>query len=200
MTYSQSFPEDGFLRFTHTHNTGSAFGLFQGQNMPLILVAIVGVTVLAVIYLSQRQPSNLLLLSLGLQMGGAAGNLLDRLCLLQTECQGSLMARLEQGYVTDFIDVDTWPVFNLADSSIVVGLVLLGWLFLRPERLGIGRKAPLAVAYARCPICDADMLPAGDGWRCAGCGVREQEWEDAGPRGTTEPSAVKDPSGGGGFS
>ena len=113
----ESFPEQGFFRFTHTFNTGSAFGLFQDQNFALILASVAGITVLTLIYQSQRRPTNLLRLSLGLQLGGAAGNLLDR---------------LRMGHVTDFVDVGPWPIFNLADSAIVVGLVLLVWLFIAP--------------------------------------------------------------------
>ncbi len=116
---SQSFPAEGFFRLTHTFNTGSAFGLFQGQNTPLIVVAVVGIVILGLIYRSQRPPGNLLRLSLGLQVGGAVGNLTDRLLF---------------GHVTDFLDVGAWPIFNLADSSIVVGLVLLAWVFLKPGR------------------------------------------------------------------
>ncbi len=113
----ESFPAEGFFRFTHTFNTGSAFGLFQDQNFALILASIAGITVLTLIYQSQRRPTNLLRLSLGLQLGGAAGNLLDR---------------LRMGHVTDFVDVGPWPIFNLADASIVVGLILLVWIFISP--------------------------------------------------------------------
>ena len=113
----ESFPAEGFFRFTHTFNTGSAFGLFQDQNFALILASVAGITVLTLIYQSQRRPTNLLRLSLGLQLGGAAGNLLDR---------------LRMGHVTDFVDVGPWPIFNLADSAIVVGLVLLVWIFIAP--------------------------------------------------------------------
>ena len=119
LPYRTSFPAEGFFRLSHTHNTGSAFGLFQGQNFPLILVAFIGIGVLVLLYRSQRPPSDGLRLSLGLQLGGAAGNLLDRVRL---------------GHVTDFLDVGPWPVFNIADSSIVIGLVLLAWIFLGPQR------------------------------------------------------------------
>ena len=57
--------------------------------------------------------------SLGLQLGGAAGNLVDRITL---------------GKVTDFIDVGAWPVFNLADASIVTGIVILAWLLFRSPK------------------------------------------------------------------
>ena len=111
----ESFPDQGFFRITHTFNTGSAFGLFQDQNLPLILVSVVGITILLLIYRGRQRPSNLLRLSLGLQIGGAAGNLLDRLRL---------------GHVTDFVDVGSWPIFNVADASIVVGLAMLAWILL----------------------------------------------------------------------
>ncbi len=119
--FRESVPEEGFFRLTHTYNTGSAFGLFQDQNFPLILISIVGISVLLFIYRGQRRPSVLLRLSLALQMGGAVGNLVDRLRL---------------GHVTDFVDVGAWPIFNVADASIVVGLVLLAWIFLMSDRPG----------------------------------------------------------------
>ena len=112
-----SFPFRGFFRFTHVHNTGSAFGIFQGFNTPLIFVSIIGVIILTLIYRSQERPSNLLRLSLALQLGGAFGNLADRVRL---------------GFVTDFIDIGPWPVFNIADAAIVSGLFILGWVFTRP--------------------------------------------------------------------
>ena len=117
LPFGYSYPFDGFFRITHTHNTGSAFGILQGQNAPLIFVSFIGIFVLVMIYRSQPRATNLLRTSLALQIGGAFGNLLDRLRL---------------GSVTDFIDVGAWPVFNLADASIVTGLILLGWLLLRP--------------------------------------------------------------------
>ena len=158
LVFRESFPVEGFFRFTHSYNTGSAFGILQDQNAPLILVSLIGITVLGFIYHSQRNPSNLLRLSLGLQMGGAAGNLLDRVLL---------------GHVIDFIDVGTWPIFNLADSSIMIGLGLLAWMFLRPEGFG-GVKPAAAPIGVWCPICDGEMLASGRGWHCPDCGVRER--------------------------
>jgi signal peptidase II len=145
--YRHSFPEDGFFRITHTFNTGSAFGMFQGQNTPLIFVSVVGIAVLVLVYRSQPQVTSLLRLSLGMQIGGAAGNLLDRLRL---------------GHVTDFIDVGPWPVFNLADSSIVIGLLLLAWLFLRSG--GAARRSPAPIApvanSAATPVATTSVAPA----------------------------------------
>ena len=113
-----SFPFHGFFRFTHVHNSGSAFGILQGLNTPLIFVSFIGVIILVLIYRSQPHPSNLLRFSLALLLGGAFGNLVDRMRL---------------GYVTDFIDIGPWPVFNLADASIITGLVILAWVLTRSE-------------------------------------------------------------------
>jgi signal peptidase II len=157
LPFGYSFPETGFFRFTHAHNTGSAFGLFQGQNTPLIFVSFIGIIILTLIYRSQPRPSNWLRLSLGLQLGGAFGNLLDRLML---------------GFVTDFIDIGPWPVFNLADASIVTGLVLLAWIFLRPGRSQ--EQKPASDAYAWCPVCEGEMIAIPDGYRCSACGVKER--------------------------
>jgi len=113
-----SFPFHGFFRFTHVHNSGSAFGILQGLNTPLIFVSFIGIIILVLIYRSQPHPSNLLRFSLALLLGGAFGNLVDRMRL---------------GYVTDFIDIGPWPVFNLADASIITGLVILAWVLTRSE-------------------------------------------------------------------
>jgi signal peptidase II len=112
---------DGFLRLRYTRNTGAAFGFFQGGTgmLSIAAIAIVG----AIIFSATRMGSSnrLTLLSMGLIVGGALGNLVDRLRL---------------GYVVDFIEVYgpriqlgnsvyTWPVFNAADSAITVGVILL---------------------------------------------------------------------------
>lgn len=105
-----------YLSWTHTQNTGAAFSLFQNGGVFFIVVALVVSAV--IIYYAPRLPAGdwLSRIALGLQLGGAVGNLLDR---------------LRQGYVTDFIHFQIpqigfdWPVFNIADSCIVVGVILL---------------------------------------------------------------------------
>jgi signal peptidase II len=110
---SESWPAEGFFRLTYARNTGTAFGLFQDQAMILTIVSFVAVA--AIIYFYRNaMTSPLMRAALGLQLGGAFGNLIDRVRL---------------GYVVDFIDVGPWPVFNLADSSIVVGIAILAWHF-----------------------------------------------------------------------
>lgn len=114
------FPEIAHLfRFTHVTNTGAAFGLFPGGSLFFTVIAtIVGVFI---IYYNYQLPAGqrLLRIALGLQLGGALGNLIDRLRL---------------GHVTDFLDFGPWPVFNLADTSIVAGVILLGFLMLQEQR------------------------------------------------------------------
>ncbi len=127
LAVGQSLPEGGFLRLTHISNTGAAFGLFQGQTFPLIIVALVGVAVLLFYAFLFFRRFPLLdnwsaWTGLGLVLGGTVGNLIDR---------------LRFGYVTDFIDFGFWPAFNLADSAIVVGVIIFArsLLFLaRAER------------------------------------------------------------------
>jgi signal peptidase II len=165
----ESFPREGFVRVTHTFNTGSIFGLFQGNNTPLILVSFIGVAVLILLHRSQRFPTGLLRLSLGLQLGGAFGNLVDRVRL---------------GHVTDWVDIGPWPVFNVADASIVTGLIILAWLFIMAERSSPAEPADGLLSLSKdaldyCPVCDGEMqaLPSYNGlggWRCSTCGVRER--------------------------
>ena len=131
MRLGESVPAQGFLRITYVTNTGSIFGLFQGQTFALSIASFVGVAVLLYFYHAHQLPGLLLRTSLGLQLGGAIGNLADRLRL---------------GHVVDFIDVGRWPIFNLADSSIVIGITVLVSIFMLEERAskrGDSRPAPL---------------------------------------------------------
>jgi len=124
LAVGQSLPEVGFPRLTHISNTGAAFGLFQGQTFPLIIVALVGVAVLLFYaFLFYRRFPWLdnwsAWTGLGLVLGGTVGNLIDR---------------LRFGYVTDFIDFGFWPAFNLADSTIVVGVIIFAYSLLSLAR------------------------------------------------------------------
>jgi len=109
----------GPLRLTLTHNTGVAFGLAGGAGTGLV-----GVTLLAlgfVGFLFWRNPTRPgIWVAVVLLAGGALGNLADR---------------VRAGAVTDYIDLPHWPPFNLADTAITVGVVLLAIAFLRePEK------------------------------------------------------------------
>jgi signal peptidase II len=106
------------FRFTHVHNTGVAFGMFQGGGVAFMVIPIIVSAVIVFYYRELPAQAWLVRLALGLQMGGALGNLIDR---------------LRQGYVVDFFNVEYWPVFNVADSCIVIGVVLLAFEILREE-------------------------------------------------------------------
>ncbi len=119
-TSYQPWPEYGHIfQFTHVSNTGAAFGFFPtGSNIFMIVALLVAVIILLYNY---RLPSGNLLfrVALGLQLGGALGNLVDRIRL---------------GHVTDFMDVGPWPIFNVADASIVAGVLVLVFLMLTEGR------------------------------------------------------------------
>ncbi len=115
MDKNESWPSEGFFRITYGTNSGTAFGLFQDHTTVLILVSLVAIGFLFYFYRAHAMPSLLLRFAIGLQLGGAFGNLIDRVL---------------NGEVVDFIDVGPWPIFNLADSSIVVGIFILMATFL----------------------------------------------------------------------
>lgn len=121
------------FHITHVTNTGAAFGLFPGGGDLFIIVAALVIVAIIVYYHYLPDGQWLVRVALGLQLGGAIGNLVDR---------------LRQGFVVDFIDLNfwplhEWPVFNMADSSIVTGAVLLALLMIWEERRQRDRQ-PLA--------------------------------------------------------
>jgi len=133
----RSYPEGatifqaGFFRIIHIHNTGAVFGLFQGQSFILTIIAFVGVVVLLLYVRLFNRSSSLLgnmlgRIAIGLVLGGAIGNLIDRLRYLLHQVGG----------VTDFISIGWWPAFNVADSATVVGVILFAYSLLRLARSG----------------------------------------------------------------
>ena len=119
LALGESWPAEGFVRLTHGTNTGTAFGLFPNQTLALIIASLFAIGFLAYFYRSFALHKPLLRAAIGLQLGGALGNLLDR---------------VRSGAVTDFIDVGPWPIFNVADSCIVVGMVALVSVLALAER------------------------------------------------------------------
>jgi signal peptidase II len=109
----------GVLRIYHARNQGAAFGLFWGRQTFFVAMTFVILAGIAFVWWRYRPRSRLVVMSLGLVVGGAVGNLVDRLFA---------------GRVTDFIDVHVWPVFNVADSAVVVGVsVLVMWLLFHED-------------------------------------------------------------------
>ncbi|MHB1296408.1 MAG: signal peptidase II [Anaerolineae bacterium] len=101
------------VTLTHVQNTGAAFGLFPNLGAGLVVVAVLVVGAIIVFYRQLSSGAWLLRIALGLQLGGAIGN--------------NLIDRLVFGYVTDFVNFRIWPVWNVADASIVVGTILLAY-------------------------------------------------------------------------
>ena len=111
----------GVFYLTLVHNKGAAFGILKNQLLLFILSSILAIILIYFNLKKSKNQKKLFLndLALGLILSGAIGNLIDRLFL---------------GYVVDFLDFRVWPVFNVADSAITVGAVLLGWSLLRDSR------------------------------------------------------------------
>ena len=125
----RTFPADGetitkigFLRIIHITNTGSAFGAFQGYALVLAIIGILGLFILSGLglYVYKKYPRFVTIpnrIALGLIIGGDLGNLIDRFRF--------------SGHVTDFVDPGFFPVFNVADSAITIGVILIIFSVLR---------------------------------------------------------------------
>jgi signal peptidase II len=106
------------VQLVHVHNRGVAFGLFVNGGVLLVIVGVAAVSALLIFFATHsRRP--LVWLPTGLLLGGAAGNLIDR---------------LDRGFVTDFIDLPLWPAFNLADICITFGVLSLLYVLEGPPR------------------------------------------------------------------
>jgi len=105
----------GFVYLTHIANSGAAFGILQNHRVLFFVAAAVVISLIIYFKRTLAKNNRAINLFLGLVMGGAIGNLIDRIAV---------------GAVTDFVDFRFWPVFNVADSAIVVGAVFLGVIVL----------------------------------------------------------------------
>ena len=103
----------------HVRNSGIAFGLFSSATAAVIAVTTLAVALMVLFFARSAQRHPLLPVALGLVLGGSLSNLVDRIRL---------------GWVTDFLDFDRWPAFNLADTFIVVGVGLLFLSFVAADR------------------------------------------------------------------
>ena len=111
MSYGQSIhilPK--IFNFTYVTNDGTAFSLFKGQNAILAAISVLAIIVIVFYVVTHKNSGPILSLALGLILGGALGNLVDR---------------IKFGHVIDFLDFRVWPVFNIADSSLTIGISML---------------------------------------------------------------------------
>jgi signal peptidase II len=134
-----------FARIVHWQNTGAAFGMFQGMALVFSILAII--VSVAIFYYFPLVPKEdwLIRVALGMMLGGALGNLIDRL--------------QHNGAVTDFISVGNFAVFNVADASISVGVVVLilgMWLRERREERAKKQAAPVLTSA------DEPVVPGAD--------------------------------------
>lgn len=116
----------GFLRISLVYNQGGVFGIMQGKKTFFLVVSLIVLILMLVYYIMEKQKSMLFSTSMALIIGGAVGNITDRLVPGRPG-------------VVDFISIGVdgiyrWPSFNVADSSIVMGAFLLAILFIREEK------------------------------------------------------------------
>ncbi len=109
---------ENIFHITYVQNKGAAFGFLQNKILFFIFVTIIVTVVILFLLWKTRNKDNFSLFhfSIILQLGGAIGNLVDRVRL---------------GYVVDFFDFRIWPVFNIADISIVIGVIILSWYVIK---------------------------------------------------------------------
>jgi signal peptidase II len=112
---------DGYLWLSHVYNPGIAWGMLSDHPELVSGIAIVTITIVLIAGLFGRFGWPVYLTGLGLVVGGALGNLFDRL--------------LRPRGVVDFIDVGWWPQFNVADAAVVVGAILVGYAIIRASRI-----------------------------------------------------------------
>jgi len=106
----------GFFYITNLKNTGAAFGLFQDSTRTLTIISFVAIVLIIILKIMLKLNYAFYNVSLGFILGGALGNLIDRYFV---------------GEVTDFLNFTFWPVFNIADSFIIIGFCLIIILILR---------------------------------------------------------------------
>lgn len=99
-----------FFHILHWKNTGAAFGFFQNANLILMILGILIVIVLTSYYFTMKDNNLLIRIGMSMAIGGALGNLVDR---------------VTQGYVTDFLSFGKFPIFNVGDSAVTVGVGLM---------------------------------------------------------------------------
>jgi len=128
LALGEQWPDHEILhtRIIHVVNSGAAFGILQGQTPFLIVTSLLGLAAIVLYYVYPPMEHGLIRVALGMQLGGAIGNLIDRVRL---------------GEVTDFIDVGRWPTFNVADASISVSIVAV-LIFFAMQEADEGRKKP----------------------------------------------------------
>lgn len=108
------------IHFTYVENRGAAFGILQNQRLFFIIITFIVVGFIVFYFHKKDYYPKPMMIGLSLIVGGAIGNLIDRILY---------------GFVVDFIDFRVWPVFNMADSAIVIGQILIVYVILKYDVL-----------------------------------------------------------------
>lgn len=128
---------------THVRNTGVAFGQLPGLGWLFMLVNLAVLVGVFVYY--PRIPAGRwsLRVAAALILAGDLGNVIDRLrtASLAVQGTGSLWTALSKAYVTDFIDIKIWPVWNIADMCVIGGTAILAWMLWQDERAAMAESA-----------------------------------------------------------
>jgi signal peptidase II len=102
----------GFFKFFYTQNTGAAWSIFAGNQIGLIIISVIAIAFIVFYTIFSKSKSKFMYISLGFILGGALGNMVDRIAF---------------GYVRDFIKLEfiNFPIFNVADMALTVGVILI---------------------------------------------------------------------------
>lgn len=152
MTLHQSIEVLGdFGRLTYIRNPGAAFGLFSGSRVSFILISVVAIAIILSLLSREHYRGKLSMTALGMILGGAVGNLIDRIRL---------------GEVVDFIDLGfggtRWPVFNVADIGVTVGVCILAFALYRRGETVKKEEAVKAEAETRAAVAGSGSDLFGD--------------------------------------
>ncbi len=131
LAVGQVWFDAGFFQIVNVQNTGAAFGIFKGHSITIVITSAIGVIIILILVFLLRSRWHFLKsmwvqAGMALVMGGTIGN--------------NLIDRIRMGYVTDFIDFKVWPAWNVADASIIVGVIIIAYrLIFYPG--GVKKKA-----------------------------------------------------------
>lgn len=120
LTYCSIPVIKNIFHITITFNTGAAFGILKDRTDLLIYLSLIFIVFFLFSFRQELRTNRLLAVAAGLVIGGAISNLCDRIFL---------------GYVVDYLDFRIWPVFNLSDSSVTIGALIIFWYTLTKKKV-----------------------------------------------------------------
>jgi len=138
-----------FFRLTYVLNPGGAFGTKLGSNIFYTILSVLAIIVAVWFFFKSKKEEKLLHLAFSLVLGGALGNLLDRfrygevLDFLDFDFMNIQIPPIKFGFI-DFSGfyLNRWPVFNIADSAVTIGMFLILWYVIIPRKISGGQGCP----------------------------------------------------------